>query len=427
MAKHKKISQHTKSPHERVVVLAVFFIVIIAAAIADRGQSMSPVWTAPYFSAAANLDFRGKFIIDLDEVNLFKELDSEQRRNYKFAKTEVKRDYNHNPVAFAYIIVVAKQLFPFLGDMKALVWLQILIHSLITASIFYALGNRLAKWLFVLVYGLNPLVLYFVAFPYYYFWQVMPAFGVVVLLLVSRESHQLETLRAPTAFLILVFSLILGLVMVTRPTIIGITVVFFALFYSSRIQPIHIKVAATLLFILSCVITYQPTGKNIWHTAYIGIGAYPNSHLKALSDDTGYALYYDVTGEKLNASPGGNFYNQETMEKYKNITRRRVLELLRDEPDMFLRNAILNTLLGFSPGYLVRGSPSVNILMAIIGFIFITALLLKKQFILTVSVLAGTATYSLYFPPIPAYMFGNYILLGYSTVILVADWWSNRK
>ena len=46
----------------------------------------------------------------------------------------------------------------------------------------------------------------------------------------------------------------------------------------------------------------KPTEKNLWHTVYVGIAAYENPYVKELSDNEGYRLYEETTGERLSAS-----------------------------------------------------------------------------------------------------------------------------
>ena len=81
-----------------------------------------------------------------------------------------------------------------------------------------------------------------------------------------------------------------------------------------------------------------------------------------------------------------------------------------DFPALF-RNAALNTLQGYTIGYLVGQPYTVHLVMAAAGLAFLVLMLVSGQWVLAALILLTSATFVPYYPPIPAYMYGAYALL----------------
>jgi len=162
------------------------------------------------------------------------------------------------------------------------------------------------------------------------------------------------------------------------------------------------------------ILINKPTEKIIWHTVYVGIGAYPNSNVSYLSDNFGYQLYRDSTGTELNASLGGNYYDDSVIKRYSEITKNTAIGILKKDPALFIRNALSNTFQCFSIGYVKTNSPILNIISAILGLLYCILLWKSKQNFIIVSILLYAFMFFVYYPPIPAYLFGAYILLVFS-------------
>jgi hypothetical protein len=143
---------------------------------------------------------------------------------------------------------------------------------------------------------------------------------------------------------------------------------------------------------------------------YIGVGAYPNPYGIQLSDDSGYQLYEMRFGETLSASLGGNLYLPEVYKTYRVLTKEVVLKQVQERPLLYLRNAVTNFAAAFSSGYINRAPSYVNYLSALLGVLLLWLLLRRDRYIVLAIALIS-ATYCLYYPPIPAYMYGNYLLL----------------
>ena len=52
---------------------------------------------------------------------------------------------------------------------------------------------------------------------------------------------------------------------------------------------------------------------------------------------------------------GGNYYETSTIRKYQEITKNKVMEIFGENPLLFIKNALLNSLQVFSIGYINKG------------------------------------------------------------------------
>ena len=388
--------------------LGIAILIAAVAIMLNTPRSMSPVWYGPYLSAAENLNWGGRFLVNLDEVKAFREMSDEQRYEYRFSARSDLQEYIANPLGYAYFIFAAKKIFFWLPDVRAIEAFQILLHTMLSVLVIALLEGWRRKILFLFLYALNPLVLYYVTFPYYYFLQAIPSFGLIFLLLTrdrwnQRESNLLQVV-------LLIFCAVLAFVLLARSTTIAAVVAFFvlaALWLPDR----RVILLGFAIFSILYSTGYSSSQKNFWHTAYIGVGAYPNTHMQGLSDDNGYTLFEEKSGSPLNASLGGNYYEEPVMAKYKEIAQAEYLRILRSDWPSLMRNALLNSLQGFTIGYLVGKPYWVHIFMAAAGFVFLFLLLATRQFMLVTLTLLTVLPFTLYFPPIPAYMYGAYLLL----------------
>jgi hypothetical protein len=279
--------------------------------------------------------------------------------------------------------------------------------------------KRLHQVLFLVGYGLNPLVIYFVTFPYLYFWQVLPSVAVGFVLMRTKPLSLWQA-----TFL----ASLCGTALVTRPTVIFCVLLFFGLLLLNRVRTI-VALAAVLSFGAVVLFFWQPsTHKTVWHTAYIGVGAYPNPYMKGLTDNNAFDLFEEKTGQKLYVYPGGNYFDSITFAKNVAILRKAYFDVVKHSPSLVLRNATLNFFQSFSIGYLVDYSLALNYGTAFMGFAIFCTLLFYKQFLWVIAIVFSSLSFSPYFPPIPAYMFGSYLLIALAlikTIIKIFD--SRRK
>ena len=381
------------------LIVAILISILIGFMLANKYQ-MSPNWVAPYLSAAHNLSFRGDFLINAEECVSFTELSKEEQLTYKFISEKPLSKYNHNPIGYTYFIWAATKVFFFTGDQMAIILLQLLVHLLFCTSILSLLKYRkIAFYFFLIFYMTNPVILKYVTFNFYYFWQSVP--GLLLILLILDDKKRL--------LYPILFALMFPFLLSTRMTLLLSLAAFFV-FIIKRYQW-YVPLLASCVFLLLYTTINKPTEKNIWHTVYVGIGAYDNPYVKELSDNKGYLLYEAATSEKLNASIGGNYYETNTIRKYQSITKKKVMDIFKQEPLLFLKNAVLNTLQVFSIGYINKGGDFLNILSALTGFIVLLWLIYLKKYVLILLIAAPSILFTGFYPPIPAYMFGSYVFL----------------
>ena len=158
---------------------------------------------------------------------------------------------------------------------------------------------------------------------------------------------------------------------------------------------------------------------DLFHTAYVGLGAYPNEYQNYLSDNAGYELYEKIHGERIVASFGGNLYDGEITDRYYRTTKKEYMRILSDHPFLFLKHAILNTLIGYTCGYLNLNFKKINYISASLGLLVVIFLIISKNYFLFLAIGATLCTYTLYYPPIPAYMFGAYLLNVFSYLKII--------
>jgi hypothetical protein len=395
------------------ILYAFLLVAFVGGVFINYGRSgkegFSNNYLGPYLSAAAYYKPGQLFLIDTAEVNRFRNIDEIQSELAFRFKEKGTYYYNHNPVGYIYFIQAGKLLFGrFFGDAQSVVWLQLLAHLILCTLLWKRLSHSAQKWLFGIFYLINPLVLYFVTFNFYYFWQVLPCFGVLFLWMDKKPSWE-------SIILLLLSPIILA----TRPTLFFVLVLFFGLlgYYSRWYWGL---LAATGCFLLFSWI-YAPNKKNPWHTAYIGLGAYPNRLSISVSDEAGYALYEKTTGERLEVSVGGNYYDNNVIDRYKEITKEATMNYAKTEPLAIIRNGLLNFLQSFSLGYFVNKPMILYLLVACSGLVLIILSLWRRHYLLLALIFTYVIAFVPYFPPIPAYLFGAYLPIFFLASLMGSD------
>jgi hypothetical protein len=208
----------------------------------------------------------------------------------------------------------------------------------------------------------------------------------------------------------ILFCLFIPFVLSTRMTLL--LSVATLLFFLIREVRWYYSLLFTTIFVFIFLTINKSNDKNIWHTIYVGIGSYDNEYVSGLSDNTGYDLFERKTGVHFNFSLGENYYNHDTINQYKIVAREEVKRIFYESPTMFLRNAIFNTCQLFSGGYVNKGGDWLNYFLVTIGVaFFFTLIFIVKKPSMALLVLMPSVTFTWFYPPIPAYMFGSYIFL----------------
>ena len=363
-------------------------------------HSQSSSWIFPYFSGAANLGSDLAWRVDVNGFAQFATLPYSEQMNFRFGRVDLPNlaAYSVLDKGYIYVIWLAQTIMFWLPQIKAVIWLQIVFHILSSLWVICWLSSRRQQVIFLLAYAANPIVLHFVTFAYHYYWQVIPSLA--WFWYESREG-------ASSGRRIGLLALVLAAAFLIRQSTVIVSLLI--LVYAAWRNRTVIGWAAVVCFLAFVMIAKNPSQP--WHTAYVGIGAYPNAAGIALDDESGYKLFKESTGIRINtAPPDGNYYDEQVRGRYYGVLKERIVEYAAEHPVQLAKNAALNVLQGYSVGYPV-GQHLLAYASAFIGMVFLLALLLHRMYLISALILAGVAGFVAYYPPIPAYMFGNYLLL----------------
>ncbi|GHB83303.1 hypothetical protein [Persicitalea jodogahamensis] len=374
-----------------------------------RGQRMGTNWMAPFMSAAQNLRPGERvFLIDLSDIRKFKALDDVVSEDgYRFQKSSNLQPYIYDPIGYPYLIKAATLIFPWAGHQLAIILFQCLVHLILCWCVLSEQKlSRNFRILFLILYALNPIVLRFVTFNHYYFWQAIPSFWLLFLALDIRQKIGWLLLMGTLPFVLL-----------ARPTTIFIAIACLVALY--RHWSGKWAIAYTLLVMLLVGWLYVPNQKNPWHTMYVGIGGYENPYGIVLSDESAYSLYERETKVPLSASVGNNYFDPVVQRQYRSITKEAYLSVLRKNTLLLAKNAAAYFFGAFSLGYVNKGADWLNYLVSASGLVFFLWLLLRKKYQLLLWMVLSVAGFVFYYPPIQSYMYGNYLLLVWGFIALV--------
>jgi hypothetical protein len=367
-----------------------------------KSQRMGTNWVGPCLSAAQALNpIKGELLVDLDDLQKFKFLDdSSLEDSYQFSNKGNHKPYIYGSRGYSYLIKFSTLLFPDVGHQLAVIYLQCLLHLLLCFGILSTSSLPFSvRLMFLIFYALNPLILRFVTFNFYYFWQGIPSFGILYIYWKVKNK-----------FCWLLILCTLPLVILVRPTTIFISTAFLLLLFLRHSEVLSIGYAILTLVVVGWL--NVPDAKSPWHTFYAGVGGYANPYGISLSDESSYALYCENTGIKLNASSGGNFYDYSVKKKYTAITRQEYLAVLEKSLVLLVKNAIVNFFTSFSLGYVNKAPDWVNYLIALSGLVFAAWLAFCRKFHTLIFLTLGVIGFVFYYPPIGAYMYGNYFITG---------------
>lgn len=381
-----------------VVLKCLLYTVLVAFACwFFRAQAhQAAQWRGAYFSMAANLTLTGRFLVDTTEINYFDKLPGDQQATYRFGRSAVSQptEYTLMQIGYGYICALARRLWPFGGDAQAVILFQTVVHIGLCMWLLWLLPAGWRRLVFLLGYACNPVVVKYVTYDFYYFWQVIPSFLFIATYLGWRPAWWVGFWLGP----------LIGLLFICRPAMAGALAVLGALWWYQRQVGLLLLTAG----LATCVIAflYRPVLSAPWRPVYVGIAAYPNPYMNTLSDKAVYTLYKARTD--LDYKYGDSEPAQE--QRLTDVLQREVQTIWATSPLLFARHAVLNILLAFSTGYVTGGGP-LNYGQALLGLLVLIGMLIARQYAIVLAVLATVGTFVLYYPPIPAYMYGAYLLL----------------
>lgn len=412
--------QQWKFRYLSIFVIAVTCVIaLLEIRLVPSSKIMSGVYTVPYFSGAANTNlFSGHWMFDPDYADSVKDKSLADLLLFQFPherNSEKLRSYaGFNNAGLLYLIILAHGLTPFLGQMGSLVLLQLLVFFFICINVLRRIADRRLQWLFSVIFCWNPLIVFIVIMPYYYFWQLLPAFFFILFWYAKGISISQRIIVTILSFLLFFI----------RPTTLGISMlnVFLAWggpgWHWKRIMPplAFLLILAGISKLNSNAVYEQP-----WHTAVAGLGAYPNRQFEAYpGDDFVINTFNNITGDSVNTSfHNGKLYDRDFRLHYYNVLKTYYFGILTSYPLILVRNAFLNVTESFSFGYRA-GHTAFNLLSAFIGLCICILLVIKRQYMICIAIFLGAITYTLYYPPLATYMFGNYLLLAFGCISVLS-------
>jgi hypothetical protein len=396
-----------------VMVLAA--AVMVACTLVFWNQSsQTSGWIYPYFSGAANLSLDFAWKIDAAAYPGFAQLPYAGQLEYQFVRGQTGdlTPYSILDRGYVFIVWIAQTLFFWLPSIKAVLWFQVAFHVVSVLWVLSLLPTTRQRLIFFLVYGVNPLVLHFVTFAYHYYWQVVPA-----LLWLAYEARGGVRLERKVYWML---AAMMAVFLVRQSTLLLSLFMLGCWIWRERNLHAWIALLAMLVFVLLVKNPSQP-----WHSAYVGLGAYPNAGGIELSDESGYGRYKELSGTQINTlPPDGNYYDETVRTAYYDALRAELIGYAVQHPWEVVRNALLNSAQSFSLGYMTK-SRLLSYLSAGIGALVVLVMAWRGMYLRMAVLLAGVAGFVIYFPPIPAYMFGNYLLLAW-VLVHVADPWLEK-
>ena len=332
----------------------------------------SPIFSSRYFSGAKNLfSEKGKWLYSDAESRWLSDQSQEFVNNYHFRKFPVNSlvENKYNNKGYLYITWVATNLFWWLPDFEAARLFNYLWHLLVSILVLTLFKTKLEKIIFLLLYVLNPLIIYVATYPYYYFWQVIPSLMIILILKGNSKFW--------TPVTIFIISIICSGIYLTRPTVVFSVLAIFILF-ANKLNWKKAMLGFTIFVVSSLAFKAESTSSPYGHF-YIGIGAYPNPLGIILSDTEPMKLFKKKTGENL-----GPFNQQspERMKEYYSYCRDAYLNFLKSHPILIIRNGVMNFFQSYSIGYFTNGKWLPNLISAGSRFyLFCSFSLLQKVFL----------------------------------------------
>jgi hypothetical protein len=399
---------------------ALLAAAIIAAGLVFKNPEAQALnWSFPYFSGAANMDTLGEWRISPSDYAAVRDLTPAEYREYRHQASDETIAYSFNNYGYVLVVAAARTLFSWMGEANAVVALQMAMHVILSLTVVALLVGRVPRIAFILLFAINPVVLRFVTFPYYYFWTVVPC---ALLAIVWLRRERVGSWIVPIA-------LALYLSYLVRPPVLFVCLLIFAVAFrpGQRI----VTLAAAAVFALLVLFVNVQTYSSPWHTAYVGVGAYSNPFgINGPFDENGYSYYKSVTGVQVDTNPmNGSFQTAAARDDYWRVLRARYLEIAKDKPLLLARNAALNTAEAFALGY-DANRRWVTLASAAAGLIMIILIVISRAWIWGIGIFCYAAAFTPYFPPIPAYLFGAYFLTALAVgqvADFLIDWLKRRQ
>ena len=393
-----------------IQLLFILVLTVFIGRIMDNGRMMIPEFTTPYFSGSAilNTNFDWNFSpADADSLRRINQIEDDKERirslnKFKFNREpDDSRSYSLNQKGYIFIVLVSTWLFPWMGDIAAVKLFQLLIHSLLSFLILIQLKSSRQKLLFFFLYIINPFVVYYAIYPFYYFWQVVPS--AIAIILLRRKNYSVGFLYLTAILFALMFHI--------RSTSILVIIVCLLLF-PEHIRRLRRWGAFSIFLVLVWFFYPHTEHKHPGHIMYVSLGAYPNEYVQGFSDTVAWNAYRKHTGKQFDYQSKPGMYDASVFFAESEWCLREYTQIAKEEPLMILRNAALNYFQSFGFGHF-RSSLSLSYLSTLCGLIIFSFFIYRKNMKAILLISAASLSYILYLPPLPVYMYGSYLLIIY--------------
>ncbi len=364
-------------------------------------------WIIPYFSGAENTRWFSQWEYSVSDQNDFLAASRREKVFWNFKKIQEGdlNQYNFNDVGYLYIVKVARFLMPSLPGILSVMILQAVFHILSCLFVLFCLGKLKIPipygFAFIILYAANPLILYYVTSPFYFSWQIVPS-----LLWVWYFSSKPS--RSSVYFLIVV--LLVGILsFLLRPTTIIPTasLAAFIVFNKNRKALLFLLPLATIAVFAALP---KVASKLPWHPMYVGLGAYGGFGVPSLDDNVSYDVFFQKTGREVVTSVPGYSWNDDGFRKdFYAFIKNEYLKKIVSNPWLAIRNSFYNMLQSIGIGHRPYNT-WINAVSALIGTLLIGFYILTGNKSMLAALLLTSVGYAAYFPPIPAYNFGMYVL-----------------
>lgn len=354
------------------------------------------------------------------EISHYQFLDNEDSglismRKYQYKFHESGKEASSIEIAngFGYVVSIGflayvkltKFIFNSFGDVQGIVIANMSIHILASIVVIQTIKTRLHSLLFALLYTFNPFVIYIVTFPYYYYIAVIP--GAIAIYLYERKD------ATSSIGMLIIISMLLFSVMLRSTLLFGILLIFIRSIYFGKNKLILIYTIIFLgllfYFFINNKLIYGP-----WHSVYVGIGAYSNDYGIYLSDSS--SMEYLLRNLNISILE----FQALSVQIRQEIWKAGVLEIFSLNPLIFVWNAFKNILQLYGFGYSTKYQLLQYFSMAM-GFAFFVLSIRRKLFFHIKVIMLLNLGYVIYFPPLPMYMAGSYIIIMHGWLKIIEE------
>lgn len=381
--------------------IKIALIILLTAILFQLAFTSKPQGALSYYlSAAQNFSiFEQQLCINYNEVSEYEATINKSNQSitkdslvYVFRDSTCVKDESKQARGVGYavskgyllLLRIAQKVNPDLGGLFLALFLSIVTHTLTSLLLINNSENSTQKNLIVILYAMNPIILYYNTFPYHYTFLSLAA-AVTVWYKGAKKStiNQIIFLSAWT-WLVAV-----------RPTLLLVTLIFIIVNIRSK----RLGMALALLIAPLFFSTFIGVKNGIpWHSMLVGQSAWSIPWQK-VSDDFATDEIAKRIGMEKQSEP---IVLEIGKVQYLSVAEKIWTDKWRSEPISQIIKPILNTISGFSYGY-VNSSEILTWSSIPIGAIILYTLIIYKRYWLIGIVLFSQITISPYFPLVTPY------------------------